>query len=137
MKKKKTGVLVLIAISSMSCLAPEAAAETHLARGEYESAYKKLLERRQRFLDDRAKSIRNLTQVDSWLNQINKGLMSYSFSDANRLQLITTRAYLMSYRDRVRKEMDFQDTSLRSLEKDLAWIELEMKHIACMNSQPF
>ncbi|MBX9690653.1 MAG: hypothetical protein K2X27_28315 [Candidatus Obscuribacterales bacterium] len=98
---------------------------------EYEGAYHHLLEQRQRLLDDRAATIRNLNQCDSWLVQVDKAL---AYSPAlNRQKLMASRSSLLSYRDKLRSDYAFQESSLHNLEKDLAWIEGEMKHLACMH----
>ncbi len=112
--------------SSVSALADN----SHIP-DEYESSYHHLLQQRQHLMDDRADSIRNLSLCDSWIAQCDKAVASAS-SAFNRQKLLSSRAYLIGYRDQLRKNLDSQEMALHNLEKDLAWVEGEMKHFACM-----
>jgi hypothetical protein len=68
-------VAIVIFLCSTFILGSHAAfADNSHIPDEYESAYHKLLERKQHLMDDRADSIKNLEQCESWIAQIDKAL---------------------------------------------------------------
>lgn len=131
MKKHLVLKLTLLLATFVVACPIEANADNLNIPGGYESAYHHLLEQRQHLMDDKAISVRNLVQVDSWLLQIDKALISYS-PLLNRQKLLSSRTYILTLRDKFRKNLDYQESSLQHIDKDLAWLEGEMKHFACM-----
>ena len=126
---------ILIVIVVLAALFPQLAIADNLNIPHgYESAYHHLLEQRQRLMDDRATVVRNLTQCESWLVQIDKALIVNTSSSVllNRQKLLSSRSYLLGWRDKLRGDLAYKDMSLHNVEKDLAWLEGEMKHLACM-----
>ena len=125
-KRSKSLILICSAFISLmvATIPPSSAAG-------YEMVYHQLLERKQRLMNDRAVSIRNLNQCDSWLKQIDKALLTFSPA-LNRQSLINSRTYLMNLKDKIYKDLTYQDSTLLGVDKDLAWVESEMKHYACM-----
>lgn len=130
MTEKRFTILTLFIISFFWLGLPTIVlADNSHVPDEYEAAYHKLLEKRQHLMDDRADSIRNLNQCDSWLNQIDKALQTYS-PLLNRQNLISSRSYILTLKDKFHKDLDYEEGALQSIEKDLAWLEGEMKHFA-------
>lgn len=131
MIKKRTTQSSIILFAYLWLSLPVAmVADNSTIPDEYESLYHHLLEQKQRYLDDRADSIRNLAKSESWISQADKTMKSSSV--LIRQKLISSRAYLESLRDQYRKDLDFEEEQLQNIEKDLTWLEAEMKHLACM-----
>lgn len=125
-------LLVAICAVGLFCISPlPVLADGALIPHEYEASYHQLLEQRQRFQDDRARSERNLVQCDSWIKQIDRGMQTLS-PTMSRERLLASRTYLMNLRDKFYKDLAYQNQALLNIEKDLAWVEGEMKHYACM-----
>lgn len=126
----------ILAIFSIFCccllLGQQAAfADNSNIPGEYEAAYHKLLERKQHLMDDRADSVKNLDQCESWIAQIDKALSAPSTLIA-RQKLQASKTYILSLEDRFHKDLNYEEEQLKNVEKDLAWIEGEMKHFAVL-----
>lgn len=98
---------------------------------EYESAYHHLLERKQHLMEDRAESIKNIEQCESWLTQVDKAISAPGSAIA-RQKLQASRTYIMSLEDKFHRDLNYEEQSLLTVEKDLAWIESEMKHFAVL-----
>jgi len=109
---------------------PATKADNSNIPGEYESLYHRLLEQKQRHLDDRADSIRNLNMADSWISQLDKAMISSP--TAMRQRLMVQRVRMQGVKDEYQKDLNFEESQLTAIEKDLAWLEGEMKHFACM-----
>lgn len=131
MKRTKTLTISQIIFALSILLFPAASFASGELSKEYESSYHHLLEQEQRLLDDRANAIRNLNQCDSWLNQIDKALLNFSPS-LNRQKLISSRSLLLNMKDKFQKDLDYCNSSLHNIDKDIAWVEAEMKHLAAM-----
>jgi hypothetical protein len=133
MKNKPNSSLALFAfLFSCLLLSNQAvfADNSHIP-DEYESAYHHLLERKQHLMDDRADSIKNLEQCDSWLAQIDKAISAPNSAIA-RQKLQASRTYIMSLEDKFHRDLQYEEASLQNVEKDLAWVEAEMKHFAVL-----
>lgn len=137
MKKSRRSNIRLIIKSALAVAAifslPAGAAFADSANVsyEYQSNYNQLLAQRQRVMDNRAIAIRNLTQCDSWLKQIDNALKSNS-PVLDPQKLMSSRTFLLNMRAKFQKDLDFSELSLVNVNKDLAWLEGEMKHFAAM-----
>ena len=125
----KNTVIKLFVILTFVC--PLSALADNNIPSSYEAAYHNLLGKKQRLMDDRADSIRNLNQVDSWLKQVDRALTA-NYSMVDRQKLLSSRSYLLDLKIKHQKNFDYQVIQLQNVDKDLAWIEGEMKHFACM-----
>lgn len=128
---KKIAVLNLIVLVLTFVFPVVVNADNLNIPGGYQAAYHHLLEQRQNLMNDRATSIRNLSQCDSWLVQIDKALVSYT-STVNRERLMSSRSYIAALKDKLQRSLDYQQRQILNTDKDLAWLETEMKHFACM-----
>lgn len=131
-KMKTKTTIQILAVCMAALLQPCAQADNLNIPHGYESAYHHLLEQRQHLMDDKAASSRNLTQCESWLVQIDKALIIYNSPVLNRQKLLSSRAYILTLRDKLKSELAYKDMQLHNVDKDLAWLEGEMKHFACM-----
>ena len=119
-------VVAIFAIPTVSAIADSASVSY-----EYQANYNQLLGQRQRLMDNRAIAIRNLTQCDSWLKQIDNALKANS-QVLDPQKLLSSRTFLLNMRVKFQKDLDYAELSIVNVNKDLAWLEGEMKHFAAM-----
>lgn len=124
-------LLFLFSFAYFCYFVPAANADNSNIPPSYQAAYQTLLEHRQYFLENRAEAVRNLNECDSYLNEIDK-LMVSNISDSIRERLAAVRLDWQKAKNADQEDLENAEDGIRRMDDGLAKLEDDMKMFASL-----